>query len=141
MFNYIFFTGSVRVGKIVMEAASKNLIPVTLELGGKSPCIVDKDANIKLSAKRIVWGKYLNVGQTCVAPDYVYVHKDVKEKLLKEMVKEIESEYGKDAKTVCALSSTTTIPTTIAVAKRDATTIGDRASKTKARFLPTTRAS
>ena len=97
-FNYIFFTGSVRVGKIVMEAASKNLIPVTLELGGKSPCIVDKDANIKLSAKRIVWGKYLNVGQTCVAPDYVYVHKDVKEKLLKEMVKEIESEYGKDAK-------------------------------------------
>lgn len=97
-FNYIFFTGSVRVGKIVMEAASKNLIPVTLELGGKSPCIVDKEANIKLSAKRIVWGKYLNVGQTCVAPDYVYVHKDVKEKLLKEMVKEIESEYGKDAK-------------------------------------------
>lgn len=97
-FDYIFFTGSVRVGKIVMEAASKNLIPVTLELGGKSPCIVDKDANIKLSAKRIVWGKYLNVGQTCVAPDYVYVHKAVKEELLKEMVKEIESEYGKDAK-------------------------------------------
>lgn len=97
-FDYIFFTGSVRVGKIVMEAASKNLIPVTLELGGKSPCIVDRDANIKLSAKRIVWGKYLNVGQTCVAPDYVYVHKAVKEELLKEMVKEIESEYGKDAK-------------------------------------------
>ena len=97
-FDYIFFTGSVRVGKIVMEAASKNLIPVTLELGGKRPCIVDRDANIKLSAKRIVWGKYLNVGQTCVAPDYVYVHKAVKEELLKEMVKEIESEYGKDAK-------------------------------------------
>ena len=97
-FDYIFFTGSVRVGKIVMEAASKNLIPVTLELGGNSPCIVDRDANIKLSAKRIVWGKYLNVGQTCVAPDYVYVHKAVKEELLKEMVKEIESEYGKDAK-------------------------------------------
>ena len=97
-FDYIFFTGSVRVGKIVMEAASKNLIPVTLELGVKSPCIVDRDANIKLSAKRIVWGKYLNVGQTCVAPDYVYVHKAVKEELLKEMVKEIESEYGKDAK-------------------------------------------
>ena len=97
-FDKIFFTGSVKVGKIVMEKASKNLIPVTLELGGKSPCIVDKDANIKMAAKRIVWGKYLNAGQTCVAPDYLLVHADVKEELLKEMVKEIKREYGSDIK-------------------------------------------
>lgn len=97
-FDKIFFTGSVKVGKIVMEKASKNLIPVTLELGGKSPCIVDKDANIKMAAKRIVWGKYLNAGQTCVAPDYLLVHNDVKEELLKEMVREIEKEYGKNIK-------------------------------------------
>lgn len=97
-FDKIFFTGSVKVGKIVMEKAYKNLIPVTLELGGKSPCIVDKDANIKMAAKRIVWGKYLNAGQTCVAPDYLLVHNDVKEELLKEMVREIEREYGNNIK-------------------------------------------
>ncbi|GIM28536.1 aldehyde dehydrogenase [Clostridium polyendosporum] len=97
-FDYIFFTGSVRVGKIVMEAAAKNLTPVTLELGGKSPCIVDKDANISLAARRIVWGKLLNAGQTCVAPDYIYVHLDAKDKLLKSMVKEIKEQYGENMK-------------------------------------------
>lgn len=97
-FNKIFFTGSVRVGKIIMEKAAKRLIPVTLELGGKSPCIVDKDANLKLSAKRIVWGKFLNAGQTCVAPDYLYIHKDIKEEFLKLLVKEIKSQFGEDAK-------------------------------------------
>ena len=81
-FDYIFFTGSVRVGKIVMEAASKNLVPVTLELGGKSPTIVDKEANIAVAAQRIVWGKFLNAGQTCVAPDYILAHRDIKEKLI-----------------------------------------------------------
>ena len=86
-FDYIFFTGSVRVGKIIMEKASKNLIPVTLELGGKSPCIVDNSAKLGLAAKRIVWGKFLNAGQTCVAPDYILVQKDIKEKLLKELKK------------------------------------------------------
>ena len=90
-FDYIFFTGSVKVGKIVMEKASKNLIPVTLELGGKSPCIVDKDANLELSAKRIVWGKLLNAGQTCIAPDYLMVHK---EKFLKLLVEEIKKQFG-----------------------------------------------
>jgi len=95
-FDKIFFTGSVKVGKIVMEKAARKLIPITLELGGKSPCIVDKDANIKMSAKRIVWGKYLNAGQTCVAPDYLYVHKDIKDELLKEMVKEIKLQFGED---------------------------------------------
>lgn len=93
-FDYIFFTGSVKVGKIVMEKASKNLIPVTLELGGKSPCIVDKDANLELSAKRIVWGKLLNAGQTCIAPDYLMVHKEIKEKFLKLLVEEIKKQFG-----------------------------------------------
>ena len=97
-FDYIFFTGSVRVGKIVMEKAAKNLIPVTLELGGKSPCIVDKDSKLELAAKRIVWGKFLNVGQTCVAPDYLFVHESIKDKLLKLIVEEIHKQFGKDVK-------------------------------------------
>lgn len=95
-FNYIFFTGSVPVGKIVMEAASKYLTPVTLELGGKSPCIVDKDADVKLSAKRITWGKFLNAGQTCVAPDYILVHKSIKEKLLIEITSYIKEFFGEN---------------------------------------------
>ena len=93
-FNYVFFTGSVKVGKIIMEKCSKNLIPVTLELGGKSPCIVDKDADINLSAKRIVWGKFLNLGQTCIAPDYLLLHSDIKEKFLKALIKEIKMQFG-----------------------------------------------
>lgn len=95
-FDYIFFTGSVRVGKIVMEAASKNLVPVTLELGGKSPTIVDRQANIKVAAKRIIWGKFLNAGQTCVAPDYLLVHKDVKEKLIIGMKNVLRNFYGEN---------------------------------------------
>lgn len=97
-FDYIFFTGSIRVGKIVMEKASKNLIPVTLELGGKSPCIVDEDANIDLAAKRIVWGKFLNAGQTCVAPDYLLVNKSIKDKFLKAIVTEIKKQFGEKIK-------------------------------------------
>ncbi|MCX7748795.1 MAG: aldehyde dehydrogenase [Clostridia bacterium] len=94
--DYIFFTGGTRVGKVVMEAAAKNLIPVTLELGGKSPCIVDKDIHLNYTARRIAWGKFLNAGQTCVAPDYLLVHKDIAEKLCLEIVKSIEEFYGKD---------------------------------------------
>lgn len=94
-FDYIFFTGSVPVGKIVMEKASKHLTPVTLELGGKSPCIVNEDAKIPLAARRITWGKFLNAGQTCIAPDYLLVHEDVKVELLKELIAAIESFYGK----------------------------------------------
>lgn len=93
-YDYIFFTGSPAVGKIVMESAAKHLTPVTLELGGKSPCIVDNSANVKLAAKRIVWGKFLNAGQTCVAPDYLLVHQDIKEKLVKEMIGYIKEFYG-----------------------------------------------
>ena len=97
-FDYIFFTGSVRVGKIVMEKSSKNLTPVTLELGGKSPCIVDNDANMNLAAKRIVWGKFLNAGQTCVAPDYLFIHKNIKDEFLKALVKEIKIQFGENIK-------------------------------------------
>ncbi len=93
-FDFIFFTGSVAVGKLVMEKASRNLTPVCLELGGKSPCIVDKSANIRLAARRIVFGKYLNVGQTCVAPDYLFVHEQVKDKLLAEIRKCIRKQFG-----------------------------------------------
>ena len=94
-FDYIFFTGSQSVGKEVMRHASEHLTPVTLELGGKSPCIVDKSVNIKLAAKRIVFGKYLNCGQTCVAPDYIYCHREVKDELLKQIQKQIRKQFGK----------------------------------------------
>lgn len=94
-FDYIFFTGSQSVGKEVMRQASAHLTPVTLELGGKSPCIVDKSANLKLAARRIVFGKYLNCGQTCVAPDYVFCHQDIKDDLLKQIQKQIRKQFGK----------------------------------------------
>ena len=94
-FDYIFFTGSQSVGKEVMRSAAEHLTPVTLELGGKSPCIVDASANIRLAARRIVFGKYLNCGQTCVAPDYIYCHRSVKDKLIKEVQKQIQKQYGK----------------------------------------------
>ena len=93
-YDTIFFTGSVAVGKIVMKAAAEHLTPITLELGGKSPCIVHEDANIKLAAKRIAWGKFLNAGQTCVAPDYVYVHHKIKDTFLAELRKAIDKLYG-----------------------------------------------
>lgn len=94
-FDYIFFTGSQTVGKEVMRNAAEHLTPVTLELGGKSPCIVDQTANIKLAARRIVFGKYLNCGQTCVAPDYIYCHRSAKDKLVSEVKKQIQKQYGK----------------------------------------------
>lgn len=93
-FDYIFFTGGVTVGKLVMEKASVHLTPVTLELGGKSPCIIDHTANIKMAAKRLVFGKYLNCGQTCVAPDYVLVEQSVKELLVAEIKKQLRLQYG-----------------------------------------------
>ncbi|OAS18899.1 aldehyde dehydrogenase [Paenibacillus oryzisoli] len=93
-FDKIFFTGSVAVGKIVMEAAAKHLSRVTLELGGKSPCIVHDDAHLKLAAQRIAFGKFSNAGQTCVAPDYLFVHRSVKSKLLAYLQEAIVSFYG-----------------------------------------------
>ncbi|TYP72506.1 aldehyde dehydrogenase [Paenibacillus methanolicus] len=93
-FDYIFFTGSVAVGRTVMESAAKRLIPVTLELGGKSPCIVHRDANLKLAAKRIAYGKLMNAGQTCVAPDYLLVHEAVKAEFVKALKDAFREFYG-----------------------------------------------
>ncbi len=93
-FDYIFFTGSKAVGKEVMENASKRLIPVTLELGGKSPCIVDETADIHMAARRIVFGKFINCGQTCVAPDYIYCHESVADELVRQLGKEIKRQYS-----------------------------------------------
>ncbi len=95
-FDYIFFTGSQAVGKEVMRQASEHLTPVTLELGGKSPCIVEKSANLRLAAKRIVFGKFLNCGQTCVAPDYIYCDRSVKDRLIREIKKQIQRQFGKE---------------------------------------------
>jgi aldehyde dehydrogenase (NAD+) len=91
--DYIFFTGSVHVGKIVAKAAAEFLTPTTLELGGKNPCIIDETANINLSAKRIVWGKFLNAGQTCIAPDYILIHQSVKNEFIEALRKEIDLAY------------------------------------------------
>lgn len=93
-FDFIFFTGSERVGKIVMEKASKHLTPVCLELGGKSPCLVTKDADIYLAAKRIAFGKILNAGQTCVAPDFIYIDETIKDSFIKELENELNQMLG-----------------------------------------------
>jgi aldehyde dehydrogenase (NAD+) len=94
--DYIFFTGSVSVGKIVAQAASKHLTPVTLELGGKSPCIIDDSVDLNLTAKRIVWGKFLNGGQTCIAPDYIIVKSNIKTEFIEALKKEITKAYGEN---------------------------------------------
>lgn len=93
--DYIFFTGSVAVGKIVAKAAAEHLTPVTLELGGKNPCIIDETANLKLAAKRIVWGKFINAGQTCIAPDYILIQKNMKVNFISYLIEEIIKAYGK----------------------------------------------
>ncbi len=95
-FDHIFFTGGTAIGKIIMEAAAKHLTPVTLELGGKSPCIVDSDTQIDQTAKRIVWGKFVNTGQTCIAPDYLLVNRSVKSELLAKMKSLVQEFYGEN---------------------------------------------
>ncbi len=95
-FDIIFFTGSPSVGKVVMKAAAEHLTPIVLELGGKSPCIVDSDANIDIAAKRIAWGKTINAGQTCIAPDYLFVHHAVKDELLKKIAFHLTNMFGAD---------------------------------------------
>lgn len=93
-FDFIFFTGSPTVGRVVMDAASKNLTPVILELGGKNPAIIDKTANLKIAARRIIWGKSVNSGQTCVEPDYLLVHSDVKKEFIAQMQAAVKQFYG-----------------------------------------------
>lgn len=95
-FDYIFFTGSVAVGKEVMKSAAENLTPVTLELGGKSPCIIDKSADIKMAAKRFTFGKFLNSGQTCIAPDYIICHSSIKERFIDELKLQIKEQYSEN---------------------------------------------
>lgn len=97
-FDYIFFTGSTQIGQKVMQSAAKNLTPVTLELGGKSPCVVDEDVNLEIAAKRITWGKFINAGQTCIAPDYLFVHKNIKEQLIERIKDTISEFYNGDPK-------------------------------------------
>jgi len=98
-FDHIFFTGGTAVGKLIMAAAAKHLTPVTLELGGKSPCIVDQDVDIACTARRIVWGKFINAGQTCIAPDYLLVHQQIKSALIEAMGAAIQQFYGQDPST------------------------------------------
>lgn len=95
-FDYIFFTGSVAVGKLIMKAAADRLTPITLELGGKSPAIIEETAKLAIAADRIVWGKFVNVGQTCVAPDYILVHESIKESFVKELKRAIHQFYGEN---------------------------------------------
>ncbi len=97
-FDIMFFTGSPKVGKVVMQAAAENLTPVVLELGGKSPCVVDAGADIEVAAKRIVWGKLLNAGQTCIAPDYIFAHHSIKNELLDKIAHQFKSMYGDNIK-------------------------------------------
>ena len=94
--DYIFFTGSVNIGEIVAISAAKNLTPYTLELGGKSPAIIDKETDLKVVCKRIIWGKFLNSGQTCVAPDYIIAHKSIKDNLIKELINRIKQTFGEN---------------------------------------------
>lgn len=96
--DIIFFTGSPSLAKTVMTEASKNLTPVILELGGKSPCVIDKNCNIRTAARRLAWGKTLNCGQTCIAPDYVLIHEDIKEQFVKSFIAEIKNLHGEDIK-------------------------------------------
>ena len=95
-FDHIFFTGGTAIGKIVMQAAAKHLTPVTLELGGKSPCIVDADCNLETTAKRIIWGKFYNAGQTCIAPDYLLVQKSIKPALIEKLLEYVKTFFGED---------------------------------------------
>jgi aldehyde dehydrogenase (NAD+) len=99
VFDYVFYTGNGRVGRIVMEAAAKHLTPVTLELGGKSPVIIDDTADISLAARRVAWGKYLNAGQTCIAPDYVLVTKGLEDRFVEQVRRAVFDFYGSDPKT------------------------------------------
>lgn len=136
----IFFTGSTKVGKIVMEAAAKNLTPVDLELGGKNPVVVDEDANLKIAAKRIIWGKFFNTGQSCVAPDYLYVHENVKGKLLlllKQVITDFYSQSPGESKDFGRIINGITIDRLSKIIKDEKVLAGGEMNKEERYFAPT----
>ncbi len=138
--DYIFFTGSPKVGKIIMKAAAEKLIPVTLELGGKSPCIVDEDSNLEISARRVIFGKMLNAGQTCVAPDFLLVHQDVKSKflhLLKERIIEIYGEQAHLHQDIATIINETHFQRLINYIKENTVYFGGEYDETSRRIGPT----
>jgi aldehyde dehydrogenase (NAD+) len=139
-FDYIFYTGSAGVGRIVMQAAAKNLTPVTLELGGKSPCIVDKTARLDVAARRIIWGKLINGGQTCVAPDYLLVESEIKEQLIELIISEIENFYGPDIKSnpdYCRIINDKHFARLVKLIKKEKVIYGGKVEK-KERFIEPT---
>ncbi|HSH19936.1 MAG TPA: aldehyde dehydrogenase [Draconibacterium sp.] len=136
----IFFTGSSNVGKIVMQAAAKNLTPVVLELGGKNPVVVDKDANLEVAAKRIIWGKFFNAGQSCVAPDHLFVHEDVQEKLLpylKQAVVQFYSENPKESKDFARIINEKTTRRLSEIIKNEKIYLGGTFEHDERYFAPT----
>jgi aldehyde dehydrogenase (NAD+) len=139
-FDYIFYTGSANVGKIVMEAAAKDLTPFTLELGGKSPCIVDRDVNIKDASKRIAWGKFLNAGQTCVAPDYIYVHKEIKDEFIKSVIDRIKEFYTNDplgCENFCRIISEKHFERLLSLIKDENIVYGGKSNRNNLKITPT----
>jgi aldehyde dehydrogenase (NAD+) len=136
----IFFTGSTRVGKIVMEAAAKNLTPVDLELGGKNPVVVDKDANLEIAANRIIWGKFLNAGQSCVAPDYLFVHEEIKDKLLpllKKAIVQFYTEKPEKSKDFGRIVNEITVERLLNLIKNETIFVGGKSEKRDCYFSPT----
>jgi aldehyde dehydrogenase (NAD+) len=137
-FDKIFFTGSPKVGKIIYQAAAENLTPVTLELGGKSPAIVTESSNIDVSAKRIVWGKFLNAGQTCIAPDYLLVHKTIKDELVNAIIKEIERcEYSFDNNNYVQIINEANMNRLISLLEKDKIIYGGKYDINERYFAPT----
>lgn len=139
-FDYIFFTGSVPVGKVVMKAAAENLVPVTLELGGKSPCVVHSDADIKTAAKRIAWGKFMNAGQICVAPDYIYVHESVKEAFIEavsQVVLEFYGPFPQKSEDYCRIVNERQFDRLVALIEHDRVVMGGQYDKEDLYIAPT----
>lgn len=138
--DMIFFTGSLPVGKMVMEAAAKNLTPVVLELGGKNPVVVDKDAHLETAAKRIIWGKMFNAGQSCVAPDYLLVHEEIREefiKLLKKAIVQMYTENPKESKDFARIINEKAIDRLIKITENETIYTGGESDRKENYFAPT----
>jgi len=137
-FDKIFFTGSISVGRLVSQAAAKNLVPVTLELGGKSPLIVSPDANLSICVKRLVWGKFVNAGQTCIAPDYVLVHKSIESTFLEMLKKEIErAQFSLDNQNYAQIISDKHLNRLINLIEPEKVFVGGEYNRSKRLLMPT----